>query len=409
MAYVAPRTIGAWLVLISFSLVLAAACTTPTPMTPSPKEQAGSASGPASGTVAFLQAQADSIQIDGAGGAILAIELPDGRILAAASGHQSGGDPVPTDGRVRIGSLTKTFIAVLVLQLVDEGKVGLDASARTYVHIPSLPRRVTVRELLQHTSGLPGYGYGDPQLVDLIQRHPKRALTPEDILRLSRGVPASFDPGGGWGYSNTNYIYLGLLLEAVTDMPVATILRDRISEPLGLEETYLAGDEPGPAVIRAPISVPAGEAGTLRFGPGYPYRAIATSAWTSGALVSSASDLGVFFRALFHGHLISAEALHQMTVPARGCESDNPPSSYGLGLTEWQPPELSGEMLFGHGGGIPGFLTLVFYEPDNGVTYFAAATDLDLDLKPSLVAMVCWSQQCERGDSNSPGITATGS
>src|SRR5207245_5893036 len=90
------------------------------------------------------------------GGVILAIIEPDGKVIAASAGRQSGGDPIPIDGRVRIGSVTKTFVAVLVLQLVDERKVDLDAPARSYVTNSPLPPDVTVRDVLQVTSGLPG-------------------------------------------------------------------------------------------------------------------------------------------------------------------------------------------------------------------------------------------------------------
>jgi D-alanyl-D-alanine carboxypeptidase len=331
---------------------------------------------------AFLQTQADAlVDPQAVGGAILAIVQPDGQIAAAASGHQSGGDPIPSDGRVRIGSVTKTFVAVLVMQLADERKIDLDAPARTYIADPALPDAVTVRELLNHTSGIPGNA--QKGFLERVEGSPERALTPEEVLRFIRGVPPLFEPGTGWSYSNMNYIFLGLLIERVTGMPVARVLRARIVDPLGLRDTYLAGDEEGPPVIRTPIRI------SDRMVPSdYPYTSIATSAWTSGAMVSSAADLGTFFSALFDGRLVSSAALEQMTTVAPGSEADDPPSGYGLGITEWHPARYPGMHLYGHGGGIAGFLTLVFHDPASGITYFAAGTDLGMDFKPTMLAMI---------------------
>jgi D-alanyl-D-alanine carboxypeptidase len=332
----------------------------------------------------FLQARADAlVRSDAPGGVILAIVRPNGEVIAASGGHQSGGSPIPTDGRVRIGSVTKTFMAVLVLQLVDEGRVDLDAPARTYVTDPPPPAGVTVRDLLQHTSGLPGDA--QPGFLERIQGQPKQPLTPQQILAFTRDVPPLFEPGTGWSYSNTNYIYLGLLIEDVTGMPVANALRIRIIQPLGLDDTYLAGAEEGPPVIRAPIRI-----GDREFPYDYPYTSIATSAWTAGAMVSSASDLGAFFGALFAGKLLSHSALREMTTIAPGSQADDPPSGYGLGLTEWHPAEFPGMELYGHGGGIAGFLTLVFHDPVKGITYFAAGTDLRLNFKPTMLQMVSY-------------------
>jgi D-alanyl-D-alanine carboxypeptidase len=332
----------------------------------------------------FLQARADAlVRSDAPGGVILAIVRPNGEVIAASAGHQSGGGPIPTDGRVRIGSVTKTFMAVLVLQLADEGRVDLDAPARTYVTNPPPPAGVTVRDLLQHTSGLPGDA--QPGFLDRIQGQPNQPLTPQQILAFTRDVPPLFEPGTGWSYSNTNYIYLGLLVEDVTGLAVANVLRARIIQPLGLVDTYLAGAEQGPPVIRAPIRI-----GDHEFPYDYPYTSIATSAWTAGAMVSSAADLGTFFRALFAGKLISQSALEEMTSIAPGPQVDDPPSGYGLGLTEWHPAEFPGMELYGHGGGIAGFLTLVFHDPVKGITYFAAGTDLRLDFKPTMLQMVSY-------------------
>lgn len=149
------------------------------------------------------------------------------------------GSAVPVDGRVRIGSNTKTFTAVVVLQLVGEGKVELDKSVEKY--LPGLVRgvgvgdkkvdgrEITVRELLQHTSGIPEYGeYIDD---DIIRR---RYAQPRDLLDIALQHPATARPGTEWSYSNTDYILAGMIIEKITGRPLAEEITRRIIGPLKL-------------------------------------------------------------------------------------------------------------------------------------------------------------------------------
>jgi D-alanyl-D-alanine carboxypeptidase len=332
----------------------------------------------------FLQARADAlVRSDTPGGVILAIVRPSGEVIAVSAGHQSGGGPIPTDGRVRIGSVTKTFMAVLVLQLADEGRVDLDAPARTYVTNPPPQAGVTVRDLLQHTSGLPGDA--QPGFLERIQGQPNHPLTPQQILAFTRDVPPLFEPGTGWSYSNTDYIYLGLLIEDVTGLAVANVLRARIIQPLGLDDTYPRRRRTGTAChsrshtnrrARVPLRL------SVHFD-----RDERVDGRRHGFIRRRPRP---FFRALFAGKLISQSALGEMTSIAPGSQVDDPPSGYGLGLTEWHPAEFPGMELYGHGGGIAGFLTLVFHDPAKGITYFAAGTDLRLDFKPTMLEMVSY-------------------
>lgn len=146
---------------------------------------------------------------------------------------------MPVDGRVRIGSNTKTFTAVVVLQLVGEGKVELDKSVEKY--LPGLVRgvgvgdkkvdgrEITVRELLQHTSGIPEYGeYIDD---DIIRR---RYAQPRDLLDIALQHPATARPGTEWSYSNTDYILAGMIIEKITGRPLAEEITRRIIGPLKL-------------------------------------------------------------------------------------------------------------------------------------------------------------------------------
>ncbi|MGH2556959.1 MAG: serine hydrolase domain-containing protein, partial [Actinomycetota bacterium] len=347
---------------------------------------------------AWLQLEADRLikEDTTGGGVILAIVEADGDVTAAASpGTKTDDHPIRPDHRFRIGSVTKTFVATVVLQLHDEGLVDLDAPAADYFPEPTMPEGVTVRHLLGHTSGAPEY-VGHEGYWERVRGSPAVPLTQREILNFIRDDPPLFDPGDRWSYSNTNYIYLGLLIEAVTGKEVAAVLRDRVTGPLGLEDTYMAGDEVGPPVVQAPIWIPEVPSHScdeclvgLQYD--YPYASTATGAWTAGAIVSSAADLATFFTALFNGTLISRDALGQMTSGEPLSGGHDPVVAYGLGLTKYAPAEYDAAepdiTFYGHGGGLPGFSTLVWHEPRSRATLILMSTDARIDLTPAALVM----------------------
>jgi D-alanyl-D-alanine carboxypeptidase len=292
-------------------------------------------------------------------GALAAVRDRDGRSrnLTAGVGDLRTGARVPVDGQVRIGSNTKTFVAVAVLQLVAERKVALDEPVETY--LPGLVkgegidgRRITVRQLLQHTSGLPNY----TELMELDDFFAVRHtyMEPRELLDVALAHPADFAPGAKFAYSNTNYVVAGLLIQKVTGRPLIEVLTERVIRRAGLRHTYF------PAV---------GEQGIREAHP-HGYHPDATGkprditvldpswGWAAGQMVATPSDLNAFFRALLGGRLLPAEQLRQMrtTVPA----DLFPGARYGLGLVS--VPLSCGGLAWGHGGDIPG------YETRGGVT-----------------------------------------
>ena len=305
-----------------------------------------------------VQDELDALVDDGGfPGALAAVRGADGRVhdLTAGVGDLATGEPVPVDGQVRVASNTKTFVATVVLQLVEEGRVDLDAPIETY--LPGLVRgegidgsAITVRQLLQHTSGLPEYA--DVVVADyLAVQH--RYVEPHQLLDIALSRPAAFAPGTSWGYSNTNYVLAGLLVQEVTGRPVGEEITTRVIEPLGLQDTYwphegeqeLRGDHPHGYFAQTPdaeltdvtVQDPA-------FG------------WAAGQLVSTPGELLEFFTALVDGELLSPATLAEMetTVPAP-TSSLNGIESYGLGL---QTFTLScGGTAWTHGGDIPGYET----------------------------------------------------
>jgi D-alanyl-D-alanine carboxypeptidase len=293
-------------------------------------------------------------------GALAAVRDRDGRTrdLTAGVGDLRTGARVPVDGQVRMGSNSKTFVAVAVLQLVAERKVDLDSPVDTY--LPGLVRgegidgrRITVRQLLQHTSGLPNYTeFLDIENFADIQH---RYMEPRELLDLALAHPADFPPGSKWAYSNTNYVVAGLLIQKVTGRPLAEVLTERVIRRAGLRHTYYPAVGEQSIRERHPHGYHPDATGELRdvttLDPSW--------AWAAGQMVASPTDLNKFFRALLGGRLLPAAMLAQMRTTVAADEIA-PGAGYGLGLISI--PLSCGGVAWGHGGDIPG------YETRGGVT-----------------------------------------
>jgi D-alanyl-D-alanine carboxypeptidase len=344
---------------------------------------AASSSGPDKTTAAAdasgrqLQTSLDGLVEAGFPAALGTVTEADGETVNLASGvadleSKQAAEP---NGQVRIASNTKMFTATVVMQLVDEGKVSLDEPIESY--LPGLVkgegidgRQISVRQLLQHTSGLPEY------IVDLLDHVGglTRYWAPRDILDMALTHPAVFAPGERWEYSNTNYVVLGLLIERLTGSPLENQIDERIVQPLGLKQTVLphGGDRTIPG--EHPLGYhPDPETGELvdstELDPG--------ATWAAGGMLSTPSELNTFMQALFDGKLTSAEALKQMltTVPAE--EDVWPGSSYGLGVQAY--PLSCGGVAWGHGGDIFG------YETRNAVNDSGEAVSIAVTTLPSSV------------------------
>ncbi|MFF2082000.1 serine hydrolase domain-containing protein [Kitasatospora sp. NPDC058162] len=228
------------------------------------------------------------------------------------------GMAVDTDGRYRIGSVSKIFTATVVLQLAAEGRVDLDGDVRQY--LPDFPYQgVTVGQLLNHTSGLPNgtnVPWGDGTTT-WFEAHRYDSFTPEQVLATMAGQPLGFTPGTEQQYNGMNTFVAGLIVEKVTGHRYADELRRRIIRPLGLHDTSLPdGDDPGlrhPAT-RPYLTVPDADGGSGS------HRVDVTEQspwpWAEGGMISSAPDLDRFITALFRGRLLpAAEQEKLFTVP----------------------------------------------------------------------------------------------
>ncbi|GAA0266924.1 serine hydrolase domain-containing protein [Actinomadura nitritigenes] len=291
---------------------------------------------------------------DGAPGALLEVRDRNRRtVLTSGVGDVRSGTPVPRDSAFRIGSATKPFVATVVLQLVGEHRVALDAPVERY--LPGVirghgndGRRITVRQLLQHTSGLPDYlDYVTPQdiLKDPLAHHDLR-----DMVDVALAHHRVFKPGTDWEYSNTNYLVAGLLIESVTGHPYGDEIRRRIIEPLGLTATSAPVDDPA---IPGPHP-----RGYVRPGEGAPLMDVTelnpSVAGPGGGMISSAPDLGRFMAALLDGRLLRPAELREMMRTRPTGNADG--RAYGLGLESRPLP--CGGLYWGHTGDMLGFETV---------------------------------------------------
>ncbi|MER5633970.1 class A beta-lactamase-related serine hydrolase [Streptomyces nitrosporeus] len=322
-----------------------------------PAASAGAAGRPA----ASLRQATDALHATGVTG--VSARLETGRTVTTArsgTGDLRTGRPVPRDAYIRIGSTTKTFVATVVLQLADERRLSLDDTVERW--LPGVVRgqgndgrRVTLRQLLQHTSGVPDYT-GDALPDPTAAGYHEHRLTAYSSLRrvqLAMGHPPAFGPGTGWQYSNTNYVLAGLVIEAVTGRSWEREVRSRILRPLRLTGTTAPGDDP---------RLPHPHARNYQqFGPGEPLTDT-TPAYlpfdgdADGAMISTAADTNRFFTALLGGELLSPARLAEMrrTVPEPEEHGSPPGTRYGLGIS-WTPLSCGGGY-WGHSGSGFGYL-----------------------------------------------------
>lgn len=304
----------------------------------------------------------------GAPGAMARVD-DNGRVLreAAGVGNTATGRAMSADDRFRIGSVTKTFSTVVLMQLVAEGKVGLDTSVNHYLPGALPDDRITVRHLLSHRSGL--WDYTNDMFADTVpgfEAVRDKVFTLRELLDLSLAHPRTGEPGAAYQYSNTNFVVVGQIIREVTGRSLHSEYQRRIIKPLGLRNTFYVHPDravPGrhahgyltPDDARQPL-VDSTEQ---------------TASWaqSAGALISSPKDLNRFMSALVSGRLVRADLLAEMRrmTPSDGTGK----AHYGLGLRR---RDLScGVSVFGHTGTVQGYYTYAFTSEDGSRTVSALA------------------------------------
>jgi D-alanyl-D-alanine carboxypeptidase len=284
-------------------------------------------------------------------GAMLALREPSGASVTVTSGTADptpGGAPIDPSTPWIIGSTTKTFVAVVVLQLAQEQKLDLDATVESF--FPDLPAasRITPRQLLQHTSGLAEYLDSGTVLGDA-----RREWRARELIAVAVAEGPVAEPGAAYHYANTNYLLLGELVEKVTARPWYAEVRGRILEPLGLRHTGYAGEPSAPRLGAGHVIVDGKFVdATHRWHP--------SIGGAAGAMYSTVADLLAFTVALFEGGLLDAKRAAEMRTFVRADDYGYVGHAYGLGLERYTVNELT---VLGHMGTGSAHGAFIGYDP----------------------------------------------
>jgi D-alanyl-D-alanine carboxypeptidase len=333
-------------------------------------------------TATALQSELTRLRVDlGEPGLSLAIRLHDGTIWTAVTGKAQVENKhkraVTPDTAFSAGSITKTFVGALVMQLIQRGVLHLNDRLSKWV--PGYPngKHILLSELLQHTSGLFDY-FDNPKYDPAVFGHPHHLWTVPEILALVEHP--YFPPGTHWHYSNTNFILLGQVLQKATRAGVGNLIRNRLLKPLHLADADFQDHEP---------KLPDEANGYLWSGSGWigwddgsnyrPNPSAATVSWTAGAMLASPSDLVRWAHALYaEGRIVNGATLNEMT--------DFNKHDYGLATerfftnnnTQTQRP------LWGHAGSLRGFEAQMWYDPARDVTISLMGNRGRVSLRPAI-------------------------
>jgi len=311
-------------------------------------------------------------------GALLYVDSNTTGSWSGASGAAdvATGEAMTADHRFCIGSITKTFVAAVILQLAEEEVVDLDAAIDTYlpedvsVAVPDADR-ITVRMLLNHTSGIPEWLTED--VVARLTEDPSTIWQTDELLAVAAAQDRLFEPGEGYSYSNTDYTLLGLIIEATTGDGWGEQVRSRVLEPLGLSDTIVRRPGEVSAVLRMAHGYAVVDGGLVDLTLTDPSMAGAAG---GNAMVSSAGDLARFLTALLAGELFRATStLEEMLDFVDAPDENGIPYWYGLGLERY---DIDGVTFVGHAGGAVGYSTVMYVAPDAGITIVASHNAHDL-------------------------------
>ncbi len=318
----------------------------------------------------ILQARLSQLQSEsGVPGVTAGVVLADGTTfgLAAGMADTALGIVMTPESRLMQGSVGKTYVSAVAMQLIHRGVLDLDAKVATYLGdeqwFDRVPNHadVTIRNLMNHTSGIVRYEFNDRFITDLLAA-PDKVWQPVEQLAYLFDTQAPFAVGEGWDYSDTNYIILGMIIEKLTGNTYYDEMQRRLLEPLELHNTVPSNSRRVPGLVQGYagvenlFSVPDAviEDGEFVINPQFE--------WTGGGIASTAEDLARWAKELYEGRAFDESMLPVMLdgVPARL----GPNTEYGLGVII-RPTPLGTS--WGHSGYFPGYLTEMAYFPDHGV------------------------------------------
>ena len=276
-------------------------------------------------------------------------------ILAKGYGFADLENDVPATPETvyRIGSITKQFTSAAIIRLMEQGKLSLDDTLQKFLpDFPAQGNRVTVRHLLNHTSGIKSYTSLGPKW----QRGVRLDLVPDSLVALFANEPFDFKPGDRWLYDNSGYFLLGMIIEKLSGKPYGQYLQDELFTPLGLKSTVYCD--------QAPLIKHRAQGYATKPGGGFinAEPLSMTQPYAAGSLCSTVNDLATWTLALSSGKVVSPASYKLMTTP--GTLNDGKPLSYGFGLGVGM---VAGHRQVSHNGGINGFISELHHYPDDSV------------------------------------------
>ncbi|MEU3794535.1 serine hydrolase domain-containing protein [Streptomyces fructofermentans] len=317
------------------------------------------------------------------GAVVLLQNGDDRRVLRAGVADLESGRPIGPRDHTRTASTSKAFSGAVALRLVQRHALDLDDTIAK--RLPTLPRawgRVTLRQLLQHTSGLPDFT-SDPEFLRLVGEDPRRRFDSRRLLDFVRDEPLGFRPGTRYHYSNSDNIAVALMAEAVTRRSYEALLREIVYRPLGLRDTSL------PSGYRMPRPYMHGYAFEPSEPPTDVSEALSTSGvWASGGIISTPADLTRFIRGYAQGALTSKAALRDQRRWVEGASEPAGPGRNKAGLGIFRYSTRCGVVL-GHTGNFPGYTQFIAATPDGrrSVTV-SLTTQINSTLAPDLLKKV---------------------
>ncbi|HLP62391.1 MAG TPA: serine hydrolase domain-containing protein [Candidatus Deferrimicrobium sp.] len=311
-------------------------------------------------------------------GATLAVVLPNGQYIHIAAGFSDleSRDEMKPGSRIFSGSIGKTFVAAVVLQLMEEKKLSLEDKVQKYfTHCPWYGRvpngsKLTVRMLLNHTGGLPEHILDDA-FRTIIIKNPDRIYKPAELIAYILDKKPVHEAGNGWSYSDTDYIFLGMIIEKITGRTYYEELTRRILKPLQLDQTT-------PADRQDLAGLAAGYTGKEPFG--FPGKVLVNGKyvvnpqfeWTGGGLVTTSLDLAVWAKRLYEGKAITPASVQKM-LEIVDTKDDPNTLGYGLGVQVWKSDNGP---IYGHSGIFPGYQSIMEYLPNYK---FSIALQINID------------------------------
>jgi D-alanyl-D-alanine carboxypeptidase len=327
-----------------------------------------------------LQVVLDSLrQAHDGVGVSASVVFPDGSVWTGVSGVSHDSVPMAADMIFGIGSVTKTLTATLTMKLAEEGLLSLaDPVEKWLPEFPNIDGRITVKQLLNHTSGVAGF-FNNEKIWTDFPKDKCRHWTPEEVLTYV-GQPY-FPPGESQHYVNTNYLLLGMIIKEAAGSFVSETYRRFLWEPLGLRNMYLGSEDQLPENLAHAFS----DIYTKSFGVGnpgvmvdvsaYPRTAHDAIVWTAGGAYATPRDLAVFAHALFTGEILSP---HSMASMLDFVEIPGSNEGYGFGVFSYPPGEYAdGLETIGHTGQNTGYVNFLVHVPEARLTIVVSANNQD--------------------------------